>query len=449
MRTSGGRFAFALAACLWLLAAAARAESSAFLPSLAEAALSENVPSAAPPAPFDAYDFKLVRVDGDEHLARVWLEPGSVRWVRTGHVAVVPRGLLVVQVKGATAGSVSHGGFTHPLAKAPGGMRALVPVALLSTDNATIELHVVRGAVTTRVSYAVRFQPRPENQRKVAVDASCSPYGLHVSAGELPADTWLNVLCRMVRTGRAELTSATLELYITFDNAGAAVTVNDVPTAAQGTSLYTVRITGEPGTLRIGARGHALTLRYFVPKQLHAGFIGAGVGPYYYLYTRPEHKAETVVPMITLYGGYSFTPAARVVYFSAIAAHRRGFADQGLYIWLEQTRFFDDRISVNLLLGANLLVFHRVHKFVARVSAPQGAEVIFRDFGGVGRSLTAGGFLYPQIAGRSYYNGWLRWGSFKFFGEVNYLEWTEPHRTGPTRVRTLGVSFGMPLLRFL
>ena len=156
-----------------------------------------------------------------------------------------------------------------------------------------------------------------------------------------------------------------------------------------------------------------------------------------------------MVPLLTLYAGYSFDPSTRLVYFSAVAAHQRGYIGQGLYLWLEQFRAFDERLSMNLLLGANLLIYRRKQSAVTRISAPQGVEFILRDVAGINHNLTVGAFLYPAIAGSAYYDGWIRWGSARYFGELNFLYWREPHSSGSTRSQTLGLSFGMPLLRFL
>jgi hypothetical protein len=104
---------------------------------------------------------------------------------------------------------------------------------------------------------------------------------------------------------------------------------------------------------------------------------------------------------------------------------------------------------MNLLLGANLLVYARHDSYTARVSAPQGLELITRDVLGRGKNVTLGAFIYPKINERSYYNMWLRWGSQEIFGEVNYIEWQEPHADGATRSRALGLSFGAAVLRFL
>jgi hypothetical protein len=137
------------------------------------------------------------------------------------------------------------------------------------------------------------------------------------------------------------------------------------------------------------------------------------------------------------------------VYFNAAVLHHLGSMDQGLYLWLEQFRIFDERVSMHLLLGANLLVYARHGGVAARVSAPQGVELITRDVLGRGKNLTLGAFIYPKINQRSYYNIWLRWGSQDMFGEVNYIEWQEPHGGGASKSRALGLSFGAAVLRFL
>ena len=134
----------------------------------------------------------------------------------------------------------------------------------------------------------------------------------------------------------------------------------------------------------------------------------------------------------------------------ATAIHRRGYADNGLYLWIEQARMVDDRLSFNLLLGANLLVYSHDDKAEWRISAPQGFELVYRDIFGRNRSAMLGAFLYPDLFDRSYYNVWLRWGSPQIFGELNYIHWKEPHGGGvATSSTSIGISFGMPIARFL
>jgi hypothetical protein len=60
-----------------------------------------------------------------------------------------------------------------------------------------------------------------------------------------------------------------------------------------------------------------------------------------------------------------------------------------------------------------------------------------------------GAFLDPDLFDRSYYNVWLRWGLPQLFGELNYIHWKQPHSTGVTSSTSVGISFGMPIARFL
>jgi hypothetical protein len=242
---------------------------------------------------------------------------------------------------------------------------------------------------------------------------------------------------------------ATLEIYALWDNAGKEVALSGVRLTRTRGSLYVLRLSSTPGHLTLEARGHALTLTYFVPPSLPAAFLGAGVGPYHYLLRDGRREADVVIPLVTLYAGYTFTPDVRIVYFNATALHRRGYADNGLYLWLEQARMVDDRLSFNLLLGANALVYSHRDRIEWRMTAPQGFELVYRDLFMRNRSGMLGAFLYPDLFDRSYYNIWLRWGSPELFGELNYIHWKQPHADGVTSSTSVGISFGMPIARFL
>jgi len=432
------------------LAASVAAAQRPELPlSLAEGALAEQVPGAFAPTDFETDDFELLPVAGNDPTIRARLEPGSLRWVRTARLVVVPRAVAVIETQLVTAGSVRHAGFAHPLVLEDKTASASVPVALLSSESATIDVEAVRDGRIVRAVFAVRFRPRSTQVARVLIDSSCSPYGVSVRSGRVPDDSWLYVGCRMVRTGHRDHRSPTLELYLLWDHVGSSIEINGIPSGDRPPGLFTHRVGARPGRVMLAANKQVLELGYFVPDPLHAAFVGAGLGPALYTFDGPGSHVETVLPLLTLYAGYSFDATTRLVYFSAVAAHRRGYIGQGLYLWFEQFRAFDDRLSMNVLLGANLLIYRRGNGSVARVNAPQGVEFIMRDFAAVNRNLTVGAFLYPDIGGSGYYDGWVRWGSPRFFGELNFLYWREPHSTGSTRSQTLGLSFGMPLLRFL
>jgi hypothetical protein len=251
------------------------------------------------------------------------------------------------------------------------------------------------------------------------------------------------------RTARADAMGATLEVYALWDNAGPDVSLSGVRLTESRGALYVLRLASSPGHVTLEARGHALTLTYALPDALPSTFVGAGVGPYHYLLRDGERRADVVIPLVTIYAGYTFTPDVRIVYFNATAVHRRGYADNGLYLWIEQARMLDDRLSFNLLLGANALVYSHRDRLEWRLTAPQGFELVYRDLLMRNRSGMLGAVLYPDLFDRSYYNVWLRWGSPQLFGELNYIHWKQPHGTGVTSSTSVGISFGMPIARIL
>lgn len=441
----------ALCACA---ASGAHAQISELPDSLPRAALSEHKATAVSPVELDAADFALQRAAGLGDAAfelSASIEPGSVRFVRVADLVVVPRGVALVRVPGARGGVVEYAGTTQPLVHdaATASASAAIPIALLSDGSEPLTVRALFGERELRARYHVRFAPRPEMIGLVLQDSSCSPWSIRVERGALPKDSYLYLGCRLVRTARSDAMGATLEIYALWDNAGDDVALSGVRLSQTLGSLYVLRLATSPGHVTLEARGHALTLSYAVPPTLPSTFIGAGVGPYHYLLRDGRSKADTVIPLVTLYAGYTFTPDVRIVYFNATAVHRRGYADNGLYLWIEQARMMDDRLSFNLLLGANALLYSHRDKVHWRMTAPQGFELVYRDMFMRNRSGMLGAFLYPDLFDRSYYNVWLRWGSPQLFGELNYIHWKQPHATGITSSTSVGVSFGMPIARFL
>jgi len=431
-------------------AASAHAQVGELPDSLARAALDAHKATAFAPAELDGADFTFDRLEGgDAFEMRVAVERGSVGFVRVTPHVVVPRGVANVEVPGALGGVVEHAGTTQPLTHRAGAAAAEIPVALLSDGAEPLIVRALFASGERRARFKVRFAPRAQHAGLVMQDSSCSPWGIKVLSGSLPKDSFLHLGCRLIRTARDNDMGATLEIYALWDNAGRDVSLSGVRLSRTRGSLYVLRLSSTPGHLTLEARGHALTLSYFVPSSLPAAFLGAGVGPYHYLLRDGRLQADVVIPLVTVYGGYTFTPDVRIVYFNATALHRRGYADNGLYLWLEQARMVDERLSFNLLLGANALVYSHRDRVEWRLTAPQGFELVYRDLFMRNRSGMLGAFLYPDLFDRSYYNVWLRWGSPELFGELNYIHWKQPHGSGVTSSTSFGISFGMPIARFL
>lgn len=421
--------------------------------SLITATLNESQPTAFAPADLSTGDFALdLGAHADPSIAAA-IEPGSFEWVRVGNILVIGRAVVRVTARDASRGSVSYGGRVHAMsARAPdAGVRvreALVPVALLAGRQHPLRAQVWRDGVVHTATFTLRFAPRAGHEGLVLFDSSCSPFGLDSARGSIPPDSLLYVGCKSVVTARDDHDSATLDLYLLWDQAPD-VTIEYLPASPMRDALYVQRVTGHSGKTTVASGNTRVDLAYRMPEPIHAGFFGLGIGPYYYQLQDDRLNVETSVQLLTLYAGYIVNPTLRVVYFNATAAHRYGSMDQGLYLSLEQFRVLDDRLSMNLLLGVNVLVHPRHAHFVGRLSAPQGFELVLRDFLARGKNLTAGAFLYPPIADRSYYNLWLRWGSRALFGEINFIQWQEPFDGGASKSLALGISVGVPVAGFL
>ena len=191
----------------------------------------------------------------------------------------------------------------------------------------------------------------------------------------------------------------------------------------------------------------AFELHYRVPVHPHLGSFGGGLGPYLYSTDFNEH-AESLNALITLYVSYALSESARLVAFDATAVSSRWSSDFGLYLNTESSRVLDEHVSLVVMLGAHVVVF-RQEGLQYRLSAPQGVEIIVRDLPLRGFNLTAGGFFFPILGGRSYLNGWLRYGRGGYFGEINFIDWRETVGDRIVGARSLGLSFGMPFFGFL
>ena len=112
----------------------------------------------------------------------------------------------------------------------------------------------------------------------------------------------------------------------------------------------------------------------------------------------------------------------------------------------------DRQFALNIMLGAHALIFPLSGTQV-KIGAPQGIELIYRDLFARGMSASAGGFFYPEIAGKTYINSWIRYGSPSFFGEFNFILWRESvigeTQTYKVTSKSVGLTFGFPVFQFL
>lgn len=424
-------------------------------PSIAHDVLSETVPTAFVPAgfeemAFDARDYVLDWQGAPIEGVEARLGEKSFEWVRVLEVLAIPRARLFLKVRDAQGGRITHAGFTHPLS--PEGL-AEVPVALISGERNAVEIRFRRGDKELSGTLKLRFKPRVKMDRpRIVRDASCSRLVFDPVIERLQQngseDHWVYLGCRsIVSEGDAHRT-ATLELYVFWDNVGQSVALGGLDTPANSVSLWALRVPARPGAVRLRASGHELTLPYAIPDRLRLGSLGVGLGPYAYHFNGLGDETDTWSPLLTVYGSYFFTEGIHIVGFNAISPSRNGYGDFGLYLKMENFRVFDRRFGINVLLGGHVIGFKAGGSVHVKPGFPQGMEMIYTDFLGRGRNISFGGFLYPPIDGKAYSNVWLRWGG-AVFGEINYISWREQVGTDPVYSRSLGLTVGMPIGKFL
>ncbi|MGE4232853.1 MAG: hypothetical protein AB7F43_05930 [Bacteriovoracia bacterium] len=421
---------------------------------LAKAVLSETVPAAFNPSDFKATDFSFEWLGPAISGVEASVGTKSIEWVRVADVFAIPRGRLILSAQDVEVGQVSNNGFSQSLVIDGNVAKAELPIALISGEQNPIRISIKRKGKVFTGTLLLRFKAQKRNNgeypQRVFHDLSCSPWKVSVEPKSLRHDTWVYVGCRMVYSEGAEHSEASLEVFVFWDNIPKTIQIDGVSTTSTSVAVWPLRLRSQPGKVTLSTSGQDLFLRYSIPPRMSKAFIGLGAGPYVYTYDGAGHSIkEKFVPEMTVYGSYFFEEKVRLVFFSIIPIASTIFADSGLYVVTEQFRSLDRHFSLSILLGAHVLAFPGLGKNNVQFSAPQGFEIVYRGLFGRRDNLSLGAFVYPPIGGRSYYNAWLRWGT-SIFGELNYIAWREPlSESESVYTRSVGVSFGMPLFRFL
>ncbi|HCM39838.1 MAG: hypothetical protein A2X97_14840 [Bdellovibrionales bacterium GWA1_52_35] len=439
-------------------------------PNLAHEALSESVPTAFAPNEWTVADFAVqwesgnARFSGLGLIVKAELEAASLEWVRVNDLLVVPRARLFVSVEGIDAGRVMNAGFSQAFWKNASGLSEVkLPVALISGEGNPIEIVLKKDGREYRERLFLEFQPRhPGSSPRMFIDPSCSKFGLtenSIFSSTKPGrpgqkNSWAYIGCRLVQTEGLGHRTSSLETFVFWDNVGQEIEIGGIRTPSSASSVWALRLHSEPGKVNLragqGQFDHKIALSYRVPQEFHRGAISLGLGPYSYFYRNSSYETSNWTIMPTFYLSYAVTETMRVVAFDATTLNEQFISDLGIYVNSEYIRTLDRRFVLNLMLGVHFIGF-KDQQYYFKVGAPQGVEMIYTDFLGAGRNLSLGGFIYPAIQGKSYYNTWLRWGSGQLFGEVNFISWEEKIDEKEFSARSLGVTLGFPIpfLRFL
>ncbi len=444
---------FTLAA-LFLFCSTSQAAVRDLPTDLAREVLSESVPTAFTVFPIHHQDFSARWGGSPPGGIQVSIAPGTIQWVRVSQLLVLPRARLRIAVQGWDSVTVRTAGYAD---SAEGGKLLEVPVALLALESSPIQLVLEKGNIVERHSLWLDYSPRSHASKasspahRVFADSSCSAYVPQVIDPEkLPSHHWAYFGCRVVRNRVPGGEVPSFEVYLHWEGAKGVLRSGLAKVDSLIPGLWLLRAGPERPVIQLETeKGEKLEIQFQIPKRLSYASLGLGVGPYSYRFEDGTTPVDQLMPITTIYGSYFLTESSRMVFFDALAGGSRWFNDMGFYFNNESTRALDERLSLNLLLGFHIIGFKAATGVAYRAGVPQGFEMVIRDALRVRWNASVGGFFYPPIAGKSYYNAWVRYGTSSIFGEINYIAWSE---LGPTdeRVysRSLGVTLGAPLFIF-
>jgi hypothetical protein len=417
--------------------------------SLAHSVLSESVPTAFEVFPLRAKDFSVSWLGKSPDGIQVTVIPGSIQWVRISQLIVLPRGLIRVTGTGWDAITVQSGSFVE---SASAGKALELPMSLFSAGESIAEARIQRNGVIESYPFRLTWnQPQEAPLQRFFIDSSCSSFFPEVLGAEkIPKGQWAYLGCRVVRNRLGGNEVPTLELYLHWDGDVEELKVNGLPLKGEVAGLHIIRLSAERPRVELSlGSGPKLQLKFQLPPRLNYASLGLGVGPYSFYFEDSVSSVSRTLPIATMYGSYFLTESSRIVFFNAFAPGSRWYNDIGFYFNNESSRALDDRLSFNLLLGFHVIGFKASSGVAYRLGVPQGFEMIFRDAFKKRYSASAGGFFYPPIAGKTYYNSWVRFGNPQLFGEINYIAWSE---LGPENERvysrSLGITLGAPLFFF-
>ncbi len=419
--------------------------------------LDDPFPSASAPFALSVEDYDWKGIEKLPPGSSIRWVPGDVQWTRISERLVLPRAKIRVELAQGDGAMVSVSGRFHPLRRNGDRWIGEIAVPLISSGGSSLEVHYRQGSTTFRVPLILDRSASGGGADLIGLDPSCSPAFLELMRRPLNGKVDLSraqgsvafAHCKLVRNESLEGLSGALDVLFWIDGAGDRIRVDGHELPAEAPSIFRIRLdAGAPSVTIDTAAGESFILSARVPRRVNRGFFGVGLGPYRYRLLAPGTDISTTTGVVTVYGSYHMTESVRLTAFNATTIHRNFFTDTGFYVKSDSARFFDQRITVYLMLGANMVGFRYGGQTRMKGGAPQGFEALVHDFLRPNRALIFGAFIYPPIDGKSYYNTWIRYGGSAFFGEINYLSIRDRFDEKPVASRSLGVSVGFPLARF-
>jgi hypothetical protein len=357
--------------------------------------------------------------------------PGSFEWVRVDRRFLIPRARIRVELPPHTP--VNYRGRHFESAESV----IELPLALSQERGNEIRIGGANPSVIR-----VRFRPQAPLRDPIIIDPTCSSTPLRIEATSL-AHSWGHVVCRPTHPNREQGYGLRMDVDLLWETDSGSESQIRVGEAAQESPedglTHLFSFSSFTPEYRITKGSDSMRLVAPLPERFRPFSVSLGFGPYSHL--------EVLRPFATVYASYLFNDALKMALFSAFPLRKSPEVDTGVYVIVEQFRGIDERVTLNLLLGAHALSFRSGGEYLHRMSAPQGVEMSFKDCLIRGQNLMLGGFFYPKIDNRSYVNTWIRYGNGRFFTEFNFITWQEPVTSGVFAAKSAGLSIGFPLFR--
>ena len=362
----------------------------------------------------------------DTALPWSWV-PQSFEWVRIDHRFLVPRARVKIKVPPLTPVTYRGQLFTTP------NPEIEIPVALSQERGNEIEI--------LHQKIPIRFKVTHPIQPALMIDASCSSTPIKFRNLKLE-HSWVGVYCNMIHPKKGNGYGLRMDMHIYWESEERTTAkLNQTELSTTDGMTYSIALNSDSREIRLENGADSFEIVPKIPEVFHPLSMSIGLGPYV--------NQSQWRPFATLYTSYYFNEQMKVASFIALPLKSNTETDLGLYVIVEQFRGLDERLSLNLLLGAHGLSFTSQGSHHFALSVPQGVELNFKNFLQPNQSLMFGGFFYPLISDRSYVNTWIRYGNGSFFLEFNYINWKEPVANGSFESKSMGFSVGFPLFKAL
>lgn len=386
------------------------------------------------PLPIDLADYHPYATH-NKNKVNVSFVNDSVQWLRDTSNLLIPRARLKVEIKNISEpplfyylGEVFSGEFR----KEDDSYSVDLWINLFNPGKITIK----RGK--DQFAQIIIDSKVPNGKSTKLIDYSCAPYDVTFEGLE---DQYMSVGCRLESIGPSMERKP--RLIVTWSAANALLLDDKLPpyrTVLHGDNPSLIKVRSNQGKVT------TVKIKANLPTRLHRLKTAIGFGPYLFESTSGNlRRPEKWAPAFMFYGKYDLLESTSIRFFNATVSRGSLFNNGGVYLAYEIASLFDNRLKIIPLLGAQILTFDYNKEVPERhkIIYPQGFEAVWQhSFGLKNYSLIYGMFISGSDT-EPYKNLWLRWGK-RFFGEINYIEWS----AGTQKVKTYGLSVGLPFLSF-